>query len=171
MQRLRTALMIGAIVLLAHASVAQPVVPGAFGFGMATRAAYACGTNPAILRVTTIADSGAGSLRTALTTPGPRLVIFETSGTTVLGTDIDVTEPCLTNRGTDRAVARDHHSQRRSECLRARRADPAHSDSPGRWRAGAATHGSSRRVVDLWGVRIHASRCGVRSCVAELGWR
>ncbi len=43
------------------AGVAQsspPIVPGAAGFGMQTRAAYACGTNPAVYRVTNLNDTG-----------------------------------------------------------------------------------------------------------------
>ena len=66
---------------------------------MDTRAAYACGANPEILRVTNLNDSGDGSLRAALTARGPRVVIFETSGTIVLNTDIEITEPCLTVAG------------------------------------------------------------------------
>src|SRR5262245_16252204 len=60
------------------ASFAQsslPVVPGGEGFGMTTRAAYGCGSDPAIIRVTNLNDSGAGSLRDALTATGPRVVI------------------------------------------------------------------------------------------------
>ena len=80
-------------------SLALPVVPGGQGFGMDTRAAYACGANPEIFRVTNLNDSGAGSLRAALTARVPRIVIFETSGTIVLNTDIEITEPCLTVAG------------------------------------------------------------------------
>src|SRR5262245_21976436 len=70
-----------------------PVVPGGEGFGMTTRAAYGGDTPPAILRVTTLADAGPGSLRAALLTTGPRVIIFETSGTIMLASDIVVTEP------------------------------------------------------------------------------
>jgi hypothetical protein len=80
-------------------SLALPVVPGGQGFGMDTRAAYACGASPEILRVTNLNDSGTGSLRAALTASGPRVVIFETSGTIVLNTDIEITAPCLTVAG------------------------------------------------------------------------
>ena len=82
-----------------YAQSSLPVVPGGEGFGMTTRAAYGCGANPAILRVTNLNDSGAGSLRDALTATGPRVVIFEISGTIVLGSDINITEPCLTIAG------------------------------------------------------------------------
>lgn len=75
------------------------VIPGAYGFGMETRAAYACGSPPAIIRVTNLNDSGTGSLRAALSQSGPRVVIFETSGTITLNTDLEVQQPCLTIAG------------------------------------------------------------------------
>jgi len=76
-----------------------PVVPGGEGYGMSTRAAYGGGTPPQVLRVTTLNDSGAGSLRAALLTAGPRVVVFETSGNIVLTSDIVVTEPYVTLAG------------------------------------------------------------------------
>src|ERR1700674_5515607 len=72
-----------------YAQSPLPVVPGGMGFGMTTRAAYGCGSNPAILRVTTLASSGAGSLRAALEASGGRVVIFEISGTIDLN-DADI---------------------------------------------------------------------------------
>jgi hypothetical protein len=80
-------------------SAALPIVPGAQGFGTSTRAAYACGTAPAVLRVTNLNDSGTGSFRTALLTAGPRVIIFETSGTIVFSSDVNVMESCLTVAG------------------------------------------------------------------------
>jgi hypothetical protein len=85
--------------LRGHAQSSLPVVPDGQGLGMNSRAAYACGADPAILRVTNLNDSGAGSLRAALTAGGPRVVIFETSGTAVLNSDIEINEPCLTVAG------------------------------------------------------------------------
>jgi hypothetical protein len=76
-----------------------PIVPGAAGFGMDTRAAYGGATNPVVLRVTTIADSGAGSLRTALATTGPRVVIFDTSGAIELTTELVIADPYVTVAG------------------------------------------------------------------------
>jgi hypothetical protein len=76
-----------------------PVVPCAFGSGMETRAAYGNGTDPDVLRVTSVDDSGPGSLREALEATGPRVVIFETSGTIMLSSDIVVTSPYLTVAG------------------------------------------------------------------------
>jgi hypothetical protein len=76
-----------------------PVIPGGQGFGMFTRAAYGCGSNPSVLRVTNLNDSGTGSLREALLAAGPRVVIFELSGTISLSNDIIVTTPCATIAG------------------------------------------------------------------------
>ena len=87
------------ISLGSRAQSSLPVVPGGQGFGMSTRAAYGCGTSPAILRVTNLNDGGAGSLREALTASGPRVVIFETSGTIALGSDIDIVASCVTVAG------------------------------------------------------------------------
>lgn len=85
---------------LARRRAAQvPVVPGAFGFGMDTKAAYGGPVPPTIRRVTTLADSGSGSLREALEATEPRVVIFETSGTIVLQRDITINAPFLTVAG------------------------------------------------------------------------
>lgn len=53
-----------------------------------------------ILRVTTLANSGPGSLAEAVTTPGPRIVVFEVGGVIdlALGT-LKVTEPFVTIAG------------------------------------------------------------------------
>lgn len=85
------------------------VVPCGFGYGMDTRAAYGCGSDPTIYRVNTLTDNTSdttngdgthsGSLRTALTASAPRVVIFETSGMIDMNSDIHVTSPCLTVAG------------------------------------------------------------------------
>lgn len=72
-----------------------PVFPGAQGFGSATRA----GRGGRILRVTTLADSGLGSFREAVTAAGPRTVIFEVGGIIHLKSLILVKEPFLTIAG------------------------------------------------------------------------
>ncbi len=80
-------------------SLSLPVVPGAYGYGMGTRASYGGGTAPAILRVTNLNDSGAGSLRAALTAQFPRIVIFEVSGYINLSSQINIDSPYLTVAG------------------------------------------------------------------------
>ena len=74
------------------------VVPGAYGFGMDTRAAYG-GSTPTVWRVTNINDSGTGSLRAALEATGPRVVICEVSGTIPSSTEIVITDPYITVAG------------------------------------------------------------------------
>lgn len=72
-----------------------PVFPGAEGFGSTTPA----GRGGRILRVTTLADSGPGSFREAVTAAGPRTVIFEVGGVIRLKSRVKVTEPFLTIAG------------------------------------------------------------------------
>lgn len=74
---------------------ALPAFPGAEGFGSETPG----GRAGAVLQVTTLADSGPGSLREALTTPGPRIVVFRVGGTILLEEMIRVRHPYLTIAG------------------------------------------------------------------------
>lgn len=74
---------------------ALPVVPGLVGFGTTTPA----GRGGAVLVVSTLADDGPGSLRDALRTAGPRIVVFEVAGTIELERPLIVTEPYLTLAG------------------------------------------------------------------------
>lgn len=71
------------------------VFPGAEGFGSRTRA----GRGGRILRVTSLADAGPGTLREAVNTPGPRTVIFEVGGIIRLKRRLEVFEPYLTIAG------------------------------------------------------------------------
>jgi hypothetical protein len=74
---------------------ALPVFPGCEGFGCETSA----GRGGAVLRVTHLGDDGDGSLRAALASSGPRVVVFEVSGTIALASDITLTEGSLTVAG------------------------------------------------------------------------
>ena len=69
--------------------------PGAIGFGTNTPG----GRGGQIIYVTNLNDSGEGSLRSALTASGPRLVLFRVSGTISLEKDISIEEPYLTIAG------------------------------------------------------------------------
>lgn len=70
--------------------------PGAVGWAAHTPG----GHGGAILRVTTLAESGPGSLRAAIETAGPRIVVFEVGGVIDLAkTRLAVTEPFLTIAG------------------------------------------------------------------------
>ena len=76
-------------------AVTLPVVPGLVGFGTTTPA----GRGGAVIRVTNLNDDGEGSLRAALTATGPRVVVFEISGTVTLSSKIAVTSPYVTVAG------------------------------------------------------------------------
>ena len=83
----------------AHAPVLS-IIPGLVGAGVGTPAGS--GSNRvggSIIHVTTLADSGAGSLREALETSGPRIVVFDVSGYIELQSEIKVKQPYLTIAG------------------------------------------------------------------------
>jgi hypothetical protein len=85
-----------AVVLTSGAPPASvPAFPGAEGFGAATPG----GRGGRVIAVTTLADSGPGSLREACETKGARIVVFRVSGLIDLKTPISVTEPYITIAG------------------------------------------------------------------------
>ncbi len=71
------------------------VFPGAEGYGALTPA----GRGGRVIHVTTLDDDGDGSLRDALTTSGPRTVVFDVSGTIELESEIKIRDPFLTIAG------------------------------------------------------------------------
>lgn len=88
--RARLLLSLGAISLalaLPHAASAQApkatqlAFPGALGWAATTPG----GRGGQIIRVTTLAGEGAGSLRAAIETTGPRIIVFEVGGVIDLG--------------------------------------------------------------------------------------
>lgn len=89
--------LIAALVLLAgHAALAQAAGDTPAAGGTATRG----GGGGRIIRVTTLAAAGPGSLRAALDAKGPRIVVFEVGGVIDLGrTTLTITEPYLTIAG------------------------------------------------------------------------
>lgn len=93
---------IGAVflfLLLPTQSVAQTVpfsaFPGAEGFGSQAKG----GRGGQVIMVTTLADSGTGSLRACAMTSGPRTCIFRTGGIIPLSSDLIITSPFLTIAG------------------------------------------------------------------------
>jgi hypothetical protein len=72
-----------------------PAFPGAEGFGAYTRG----GRGGNVYHVTSLQDGGPGSLREAVEAQGPRLVVFDLSGTIRLQKDLLVTNPFLTIAG------------------------------------------------------------------------
>jgi pectate lyase len=63
-----------------------PAFPGAQGFGAETIG----GRGGKVIAVTTLADDGPGSLRAALLTPEPRIVVFRVGGTITLKSRIEL---------------------------------------------------------------------------------
>jgi hypothetical protein len=74
---------------------ALPVVPGAVGYGVDTPA----GRGGTIYRVTNLNATGAGSLKACVDASGPRVCVFEVSGTIKLTQDLAVTNPRITIAG------------------------------------------------------------------------
>lgn len=74
----------------------QTAFPGAVGWAAQTPG----GRGGRIVRVTTLAADGPGSLRAALESKGPRILVFEVGGVIDLGrTTLTITEPFLTIAG------------------------------------------------------------------------
>lgn len=69
--------------------------PGAEGFGSRARG----GRGGAVIRVTSLSDSGAGSLRACLEANGPRYCIFDVSGMISLSQNITISNPYVTLAG------------------------------------------------------------------------
>ncbi|MFH0891176.1 MAG: sugar-binding protein, partial [Candidatus Falkowbacteria bacterium] len=76
-----------------------PIFPGAAGFGTLTRAAYGGGSNPTVHRVTNLNASGSGSLQGCVAASGPRICVFEVSGTIRITSDLAIRNPYITIAG------------------------------------------------------------------------
>jgi hypothetical protein len=84
------------LTLVTTSANALPVIPGAAGFGMDTVA----GRGGKVYRVTNLNASGSGSLKAcASDAEGPRVCVFEVSGTIRLTTDLMIRYPYLTIAG------------------------------------------------------------------------
>jgi hypothetical protein len=57
------------------------------------------GRGGTIIRVTNLNDDGAGSLRAAIVTKGPRIIVFDVAGTIRLKSDLVIREPRITITG------------------------------------------------------------------------
>ncbi|QNO28162.1 pectate lyase [Sphingopyxis sp. OPL5] len=86
--------------IVAHPATAADSSPLAFPGAVGPAAQTAGGRGGQILRVTTLAPDGPGSLKAAIETPGPRIVVFEVGGVIDMGrTTIEVKHPFLTIAG------------------------------------------------------------------------
>ena len=72
-----------------------PAFPGAEGYG----AQAIGGRGGQVIEVTNLADSGPGSLRSAIETEGPRIVVFRVAGTIELLTSLRIKHPFITLAG------------------------------------------------------------------------
>jgi len=86
-------LLIVACTVAVAAEGAPRAFPGAEGFGATSLG----GRGGRVIRVTTLAATGPGSLNEAVTTPGPRIVVFDVSG--IIRGDVEITHPRLTIAG------------------------------------------------------------------------
>ncbi len=85
------------LLALAHA---PPVEAAAFPGAVGPAAETPGGRGGQILRVTTLSADGPGSLKQALATRGPRIIVFEVGGVIDLGrSGIEISEPFLTIAG------------------------------------------------------------------------
>jgi hypothetical protein len=80
------------LILVAAQTLAFPGAEGAGRFS-------AGGRGGAVLRVSSLADSGPGSLRAALAARGPRTILFDVAGTIRLRSDLVIREPRVTIAG------------------------------------------------------------------------
>ena len=89
-----------ALALSASPASAAATAPLAFPGAVGPAAHTVGGRGGQILRVTTLAPDGPGSLKAAIETPGPRIIVFEVGGVIDMGrTTISVTHPFLTIAG------------------------------------------------------------------------
>ena len=88
--------LLAAVILLPNpASAALPAFPGAEGAG----ATSVGGRGGVVCEVTTLADSGPGSLRECIDRSGPRTVIFRVGGTIMLNSQLHIANPYITIAG------------------------------------------------------------------------
>lgn len=83
------------IVAVLLAGISAPPLAAPDGFGTITEG----GIGGKVIRVTTLAPDGPGSLRTALAEHGPRLIVFDVSGHIELTQELSITNPYVTVAG------------------------------------------------------------------------
>lgn len=89
-----------ALAMPAVPTSAADATPSAFPGAVGPAAATPGGRGGQILRVTTLAPDGPGSLKAAIETPGPRIIVFEVGGVIDMGRKtIEIKHPYLTIAG------------------------------------------------------------------------
>ncbi|MGQ3065165.1 MAG: pectate lyase family protein [Sphingopyxis sp.] len=89
-----------ALSLSSGSATAADAAPLAFPGAVGPAAETPGGRGGQILRVTTLAPDGPGSLKAAIETPGPRIIVFEVGGVIDMGrTTIEIKHPFLTIAG------------------------------------------------------------------------
>jgi hypothetical protein len=91
----RLVLAVAALLVGAPWALSAPAFPEAEGFGASTVG----GRGGKVWEVTSLADSGPGSLREAVEAEGPRIVVFRVSGTIPLESDLTIRNPKITIAG------------------------------------------------------------------------
>lgn len=129
-----------------------PAFPGAEGFGSETPG----GRGGRVILVTSLEDSGAGSLRSAVEAEGPRIVVFKVGGVIELRNHLRVTNPYLTIagqtapaegillRGAGINITRSHDIIIRGLTIRP-------GDDP------QGPHAGTRRAITIWGETANPS--------------
>lgn len=87
--------MLFAVLAAAAAANAIPAFPGAQGAGAISLG----GRGGRVIRVSTLADSGPGSLRAAVEAPGPRTIVFDIGGTIRLSKPLEIRNGRVTIAG------------------------------------------------------------------------
>jgi pectate lyase len=132
--------------LAAAAPAALPAFPGAEGAGALAKG----GRGGRVIRVTTLDDSGAGSLRAAIEAKGPRIVVFDVGGTIQLKKPLVVRNGQITVAGQTAPgggiTLRDRHFEIAADdvvvrFLRSRLGDESRVESD------AFTISSGRRII------------------------